>query len=207
MAHSIGVSKVRRPPHIVPIQLKNLMPVGTAIANEARLKNGRLTAPVVNMWWAQTVIERLAMAIVARTNAEVSEDRLPAEDRDDLGDDAEERQDEDVDLRVAEEPEQVLPQNGVAAGGGVEEGPAESPVDEEHGQRRRQDREREEDQQRGHEDVPGEDRHPEHAHPGRPHRVDRDDEVDGAEHARDADERQPDDPQVERRRRAPRSGR
>ena len=40
IAHSIGVSKVSRPPHIVAIQLKNLMPVGTAIANEARLKYG-----------------------------------------------------------------------------------------------------------------------------------------------------------------------
>jgi hypothetical protein len=29
--HSIGVSKVSCPRHIVPIQLKNLMPVGTAI--------------------------------------------------------------------------------------------------------------------------------------------------------------------------------
>jgi hypothetical protein len=43
--------------------------VGTAIANDARLKKGRLTAPVVNMWWAHTVIDRLAMAIVARTKA------------------------------------------------------------------------------------------------------------------------------------------
>src|SRR3954470_14832258 len=69
IAHSIGVSNVRWPRHIVAIQLKNFTPVGTAIANEARLKNGPLTAPVVNMWWAQTDIDRLAIAIVARTNA------------------------------------------------------------------------------------------------------------------------------------------
>ena len=31
MENSIGVSKVNWPRHIVPIQLKNLMPVGTAI--------------------------------------------------------------------------------------------------------------------------------------------------------------------------------
>ncbi len=37
------------PFHIVPIQLTNLMPVGTAIRNETAEKNGLLTAPVVNM--------------------------------------------------------------------------------------------------------------------------------------------------------------
>ena len=30
------------------------------------LKNGRLTRPVVNMWWAQTVIDSPAIRIVAR---------------------------------------------------------------------------------------------------------------------------------------------
>ena len=50
----------------------------------------------------------------------VPEDRLAGEHRQDLGDDAEERQRDDVDLRVAEEPEQVLPEHG-AAGGGVED--------------------------------------------------------------------------------------
>ena len=48
-AQSIGVSNVRWPRHIVAIQLKNLIPVGTAIANDAIAKNGLLTAPVVNM--------------------------------------------------------------------------------------------------------------------------------------------------------------
>ena len=41
-------------PHIVPIQLKNFTPVGTAIRKVMPAKNGRLTAPVTNMWWAQT---------------------------------------------------------------------------------------------------------------------------------------------------------
>ena len=34
-----------------------------------RLKNGRYTAPVVNMWWAQTEKPRAPMAAVANTNA------------------------------------------------------------------------------------------------------------------------------------------
>src|SRR3954470_4294031 len=55
--HSIGVGKVSRPPIIMKIQLKNLTPVGTAMMNDVAAKNGRFTAPVVNMWWAHTVIE------------------------------------------------------------------------------------------------------------------------------------------------------
>ena len=39
---------------MVAIQLNILTPVGTAIRNVIRLKNGRNTAPVVNMWCAQT---------------------------------------------------------------------------------------------------------------------------------------------------------
>ena len=46
----------------------------------------------------------------------VAEDRLAGEHREDLGDDAEERQRDDVHLGVAEEPEQVLPQHGPAVG-------------------------------------------------------------------------------------------
>ena len=66
IAHNSGTRKLSRPPHIVAIQLKILIPVGTAMRKDMRLKKGRLTAPVVNMWWAQTVIERPAMRIVAR---------------------------------------------------------------------------------------------------------------------------------------------
>ena len=49
MAHTSGILKLSFPPHIVPIQLKNLMPVGTAISIVAPEKNGTSTAPVVNM--------------------------------------------------------------------------------------------------------------------------------------------------------------
>jgi hypothetical protein len=39
----MGVSKVSCPRHMVPIQLKNLMPVGTAIRNVRNAKNGSRT--------------------------------------------------------------------------------------------------------------------------------------------------------------------
>ena len=49
IAQIMGVSKVSEPPHMVPIQLKNFTPVGTAIKNVMNEKNGRFTAPVTNM--------------------------------------------------------------------------------------------------------------------------------------------------------------
>ena len=65
--HSMGVSIRTDPPHMVPIQLKNFTPVGTAIRNVMPEKNGRLTAPVTNMWCAHTATERIAMPRVAPT--------------------------------------------------------------------------------------------------------------------------------------------
>ena len=53
------------PFHMVPTQLKNFTPVGTAIRNVMNEKNGSSTAPVVNMWCAHTVIDRPAIEIVA----------------------------------------------------------------------------------------------------------------------------------------------
>ncbi len=51
----------------MPIQLTNFTPVGTAMRNETAEKNGLLTAPVVNMWCAQTPSDNPAIA-----NAEIT---------------------------------------------------------------------------------------------------------------------------------------
>ena len=53
---------------MVPIQLKNFTPVGTAINIVMNAKNGRSTAPVTNMWCAHTATESPAIAIVAKTS-------------------------------------------------------------------------------------------------------------------------------------------
>ncbi len=55
---------------MVPIQLKNLIPVGTAIRNVMKEKNGSSTAPVTYMWCAHTAIDSAAMAMVAYTSVE-----------------------------------------------------------------------------------------------------------------------------------------
>ena len=51
----MGVSMRICPRHIVPIQLKNFTPVGTPIMSDMKPNHGLSTAPVVNMWWAQTL--------------------------------------------------------------------------------------------------------------------------------------------------------
>ena len=50
---------------MVPIQLKNFTPVGTAMSMVMKAKNGSSTEPVTYMWCAHTVTDRAAMAIVA----------------------------------------------------------------------------------------------------------------------------------------------
>ena len=54
------------PRQSVASQLKILMPVGTAIANDESMKNASTTVPVgvVNMWCAHTSIDRNAMPAV-----------------------------------------------------------------------------------------------------------------------------------------------
>ena len=68
MANFIAVGNVMLPPHIVPIQLKNFTPVGTAINIESPEKYASCTAPVVNMWWAHTPTDSDAIASVASTS-------------------------------------------------------------------------------------------------------------------------------------------
>ena len=65
--HSMGFSKVIDPRHMVPIQLTNFTPVGTAMSIVIREKNGSSTEPVTYMWCAHTVMDSAAMAAVAKT--------------------------------------------------------------------------------------------------------------------------------------------
>ena len=66
MDQSIGDSKVSFPRHMVPIQLKNFTPVGTAMSIVISAKNESITAPVVYMWCAQTETESAPIAMVAK---------------------------------------------------------------------------------------------------------------------------------------------
>ena len=63
--HTIGVSKVTDPCHIVNVQLKIFTPVGTAMSMVISAKNGSSTEPVTYMWCAHTATESAAMEMVA----------------------------------------------------------------------------------------------------------------------------------------------
>ena len=73
-------------------------------------KKGSSTTPVVNMWCAHTPGRQGGDGHGGEDHALVAEDRLAGEDREDLGHDAEVGQGQDVDLGMAEEPEEVLPE-------------------------------------------------------------------------------------------------
>jgi hypothetical protein len=89
----------------------------------------------------------------------------------------------------------VLPQDDPAVGR-VEHVRAEVPVGQQPEQRGGQHRERDQDQDRGEEDVPGEDGHSEHRHAGSAHADDRGDEVDRAEDGAQPGDEQAGDPQI-----------
>jgi hypothetical protein len=68
-ANNMGVSKVMEPCHMVAIQLKTFTPVGTAISMVAYMKNSWPVTgmPVVNMWCAHTMNDKIAIDEVAYT--------------------------------------------------------------------------------------------------------------------------------------------
>src|SRR5699024_3247609 len=125
----------------------------------------------------------------------VAEHRLAGEDREDLGDDAEERQSQDIDLRVAEEPEQVLPQDGATVARVVDVA-AQLTVVQNTQCSSSQQREDKQDQQRGNEDIPGEDRHAEHGHTRSTQHQDGRDHVHAGKNGTDTTDTDTHDPQV-----------
>ena len=126
----------------------------------------------------------------------IAEQGLPRERRQHLGDDPHRRKDQDVHLRVTEDPEQMLPeQRGAPARGDVERGPEEA-VEHQEDQGDRDRREGEEGENVGDEGGPDEERQPEERHPGRPQVEDRHQEVERCEDARRPEEQEAQEPEV-----------
>ena len=67
--NSTALFKLIRPPQSVASQLKNLIPVGTAIKAVAMVKKRRIQGgvPLVNMWCAHTTKPRTTMAMIEYT--------------------------------------------------------------------------------------------------------------------------------------------
>ena len=127
----------------------------------------------------------------------VAEDRLAGKDRDDLGDHPHRRQDHDVDLGVAEEPEDVLPEECAPSLTGDEEVRARLSVEEQQREAARERRQHEHQQQRVDVHRPDEQRHAHPGHPGRAHVLDRDQEVDRPRERREREDVEREDPEVD----------
>ena len=143
-AHSIGVSSEMFPPRSVASQLKTFTAIGTASASAVSMKttSNQVGRPAVNMCSPQRDEAQAGDHDDRAHDRAVAEDRLAREDGDDLRDDPERGQDQRVDLRVGEEPEEVLVEQRVAAAGRVEEVGLAVAVEREHRQHGREPRQR-----------------------------------------------------------------
>src|SRR5215510_2093427 len=101
IAHSIGTRNWIEPPHMVAIQEKIFTPVDTHARHEHVMRPNDE---------ADEADRHHGVG-----HAEVTEHRLAREGGNDVTDHAEARQDQDIDLRVPEEPEQMLIEQGVTA--------------------------------------------------------------------------------------------
>ena len=99
-----------------------------------------------------------------RDHRAIAEQRLPAERRDHLGKDAERRQRENIDLRMSPCPDQVHEHHDVAAGFIGEKMEAEIAIEQQHRQRRCENRKRRNNQQVRCKRRPAEHRHAQIAH-------------------------------------------
>ena len=131
-----------------------------------------------------------------RHHRRIAEDRLAREDGDDLVGEGEGRQHQDVDLGMAEDPEEVHPENGRAAGLGIEEVRAQIAVEHQHDLRRGERADGDEDQA-GHDQVePHQQRHAAQLHAGAAHADDRGHDVERGADGADAAEQDRERPVV-----------
>ena len=106
------------------------------------------------------------------------------------------RQEDDVDFRMAEQPEQMLPQQRRSAEFGRIEGPAKGALDLQQDRPQDQRRKAEHHHARRPQQIPGEDRHPVEPHAGRAQLQDRHGDLDRRAHRRDLDEGDAEQPDV-----------
>ena len=188
IAQSIGVPKRMRPPYMVNSQLKTFTPVGTAMIIVIDAEDG---IDVGARAHREEVVQPDHEGEDADRHGRgdhraIAEQRLAGEGRDHLGEDAERRQDQDVDLRMAPDPDQVHVHHRVAARLVREEVEAEITVEQQHRERRGQDRKGRDDEQVGGERRPAEHRHAQVAHARRAHLQDRGHEIDAGQQRADA---------------------
>ena len=108
---------------------------------------------------------------------QIAEDRLARKCGNHMTHNPERRQNHHINLRMSEEPEQMLKQNRIAAARRIEEMRPEVAVGQKHRDRAAQHRQRQEQQKRRHQHRPHEQRHPMHRHSRRAHVENRHNEI------------------------------
>ncbi len=131
-----------------------------------------------------------------RDHRRIAEHCLPRKHGDDFRDESETRNDEDVDLGMAEDPEEMHPHHDRAARVGIEEMPADVAVDHQHDLGGRERADRDEHESAHHQVHPGEERHAAERHALAAHRENRGDEIHGSADAADARYQQRESPVV-----------
>ena len=126
----------------------------------------------------------------------VPKDDLARKDRDDLRRVGKARDHQDIDLGVAKEPEEMLPENRVPARLGIEEMGAQEAIKEQHDLGARQDRQRQKHQERNHQHHPNEKREPAHRHARATHGQRRGEHVDRPGYAAKAADQDAENPVV-----------
>jgi hypothetical protein len=127
----------------------------------------------------------------------VSEERFPREHRDDLRHDAESREEQDVDFRVPEDPEQVLPEQHVSARQRIEEQRAEHAVEHQKDETDCDRREGYDQQERRDQRHPGKQGHAHERHALGTQVDDRHDEVQRPSDRRHAEDHQAEHPEID----------
>ena len=183
---------------MVAIQAKTWMPLGMATAMLAAEKKPRESCgmPVANMWWTHRPKRQEAGADDRQHDQPVADERRLRHGGHDHRHHAGGRQEDDVDLRVAEEPEQVLPQQRVAALLGDEERPVEGALQLQQQRRQNDRRESEHDHHGEDQHRPGVDRQLVERLPGRARLEHADDDLDRAGDGRDLDEADAEQPEI-----------
>ena len=131
-----------------------------------------------------------------RDDDPVTGKRSAGEDGEDGGNRARGRQEDDVDLRMPEQPEQMLPEQRIAAARGIEEGQPERPLKLEENGSEDEGRESHKHHRCDNEHIPGEDRHLVERHAGGAQLEDRHDELDRRREGGDLDEGDAEQPDV-----------
>ena len=111
------------------------------------------------MWCAQTLMLMNPMRDRRRHHDRIAENRLARKHRHDFGDEREGRNDQHVDLRMSEDPEEVHPDHRRAARLRVEEMSAQVAVDHQHDLRRRERAHGDQHHARHHQIQPRQQRH------------------------------------------------